>query len=52
MNLDPSGEIDGRSIEEWIGWAEEWLTRADPTAAGVDGVFRRVAEITDWSYRD
>ena len=52
MNADPSTQIDGRSIEEWIAWAEDWLQRANPTANGVDGVFRQIAAITDWIYRD
>lgn len=52
MDVTPNAEIDGRSVEEWIAWAEEWLQRADPTAGGVDGVFERVAGITDWTYRD
>jgi hypothetical protein len=34
MNVTPTAEIDGRSVEEWIAWAEEWLQRADPTAGG------------------
>lgn len=52
MDVDSSDEIDGRSLREWIAWAEDWLTRADPTSGGVDSIFRRVAEITDWTYRD
>lgn len=52
MDIDSSDEIEGRSLGEWIAWAEDWLTRADPTSGGVDGIFRRVAEITDWTYRD
>ncbi|UHD45480.1 hypothetical protein LUX29_21235 [Aureimonas altamirensis] len=52
MDTDPSAETDGRSVEEWIAWAEEWLQRADPTANGIDGVFRQVAAVTDWTYRD
>jgi hypothetical protein len=38
MNMDPSTEIDGRSVAEWIAWGENWLERADPTVNGVDGV--------------
>ncbi|WP_141105775.1 hypothetical protein [Rhizobium sp. R693] len=52
MNVTPIAEIDGRSVDEWIAWAEEWLQRADPTAGGVGSVFERIAEITDWTYRD
>ncbi|MEI3853666.1 MULTISPECIES: hypothetical protein [unclassified Ensifer] len=52
MDTTSAAEIDGRSVEEWIAWAEEWLQRADPTAGGVDGVFKQVAAVTDWTYRD
>lgn len=52
MNVTLTAQIDGRSIKDWITWAEEWLQRVDPTAAGVDGVFEQVAEIDDWTYRD
>lgn len=52
MDTASATEIDGRSVEEWIAWAEEWLQRADPTAGGVDNLFKQVAEITDWTYRD
>ncbi|MCV3211114.1 hypothetical protein OHD62_31100 [Mesorhizobium sp. YC-39] len=51
MNVDPSTEIEGRSVAEWMAWGENWLERADPTVNGVDGVFRQIAAITDWTYR-
>jgi len=52
MDIESVTEIDGRSVEVWIAWAEEWLQRADPTANGVDGIFKQVAAVTDWTYRD
>ncbi|TPM07409.1 MULTISPECIES: hypothetical protein [unclassified Mesorhizobium] len=52
MNVDPSTEIEGRSVAEWIAWGDNWLERADPTVNGVDSVFRQIAAITDWTYRD
>lgn len=52
MDIESTAEIDGRGVEEWIVWAEEWLQLADPTANGVDGVFEKVAAVTDWSYRE
>lgn len=45
-------EIDGRSREEWIAWAAEQLAAADPLSDGVEGVFRDVSAIKEWSYRD
>nr|WP_295884934.1 hypothetical protein [uncultured Devosia sp.] len=44
MDGDLSVEIEGRTVKQWIAWAEEWLTRADPTSDGIAGVFRRVAQ--------
>lgn len=52
MDVDPSIEIDGRSLDDWLTWAEDWLKRADPTVGGLHGVFRRIAEIKEWSYRE
>lgn len=52
MDAAATTEIDGRSVEEWIAWAEDWLQRSDPTVNGVDGVFSQIASITDWTYRD
>lgn len=44
--------IDGRSLDEWLAWADERLRAADPLANGVAGVFRDVGTIKEWSYRD
>ncbi len=41
MDVTLTTEIDGRSIQEWIAWGEEWLQRADPTPDGVTGVFKQ-----------
>lgn len=52
MDATTATEIDGHSVGEWIVWAEEWLKWTDPTANGIDGVFRQIASITDSTYRD
>jgi hypothetical protein len=52
MDVDPSIEINGRSLAERFKWVEDWLQRADPTANGLEDLFNRVNEITEWSYRD
>lgn len=52
MDSPSTAEIGSRSVKQWIVWAEEWLQRADPTANGVDGVFKQVADVADWTYRD
>ena len=52
MDVDPSIEVDGRSLGEWLMWAEDRLQRADPLANGVEDLLRRIAGIKEWSYRD
>lgn len=49
---DLNSVIGGRPVAEWLEWAEEWISRADPLAKGADGVFGSVAQITDWTYRN
>lgn len=43
--------IDGRTVTEWITWAEERLQKADPMTYGVEAIFGDVAAITSWTYR-
>jgi len=52
MDVDRSIEIDGRSLSDWLMWAEDWLQRADPTANGLEDLFRQIAGIKEWSYRE
>lgn len=52
MDADPSIEVDGRSLGDWLTWAENRLQSADPLANGPEDLFRRIAEIKEWSYRD
>lgn len=43
--------IDGRTIAEWITWAEEWLEKADPTIRGVEAIFKDIAAVTSWAHQ-
>jgi Skp family chaperone for outer membrane proteins len=52
LDADPDTLVHGRSIADWLSWAESWLYRADPTAGGINGVFQAVGNISEWSYRD
>lgn len=52
MDVDPLIEIDGRSVGDWLTWAEDWLQRANPIANGLEDLFRRIADIKEWSYRE
>ncbi|MET3159996.1 hypothetical protein [Bradyrhizobium diazoefficiens] len=51
-----SGDLDevlgDRTIGDWIAWARERLTAHDPLEAGAVAVFRRIASIDQWTYRD
>ncbi|WLA74094.1 hypothetical protein QIH77_02320 [Bradyrhizobium diazoefficiens] len=47
------GEVlDDQTLGEWIAWARERLTEHDPLEAGAAGVFRAIASIDQWTYRD
>lgn len=44
--------IDDQPIEEWLIWAEQHLESANPLSHGVDGIFKDIAQIQSWTYRD
>ena len=52
MDVDLSIQIGGPSLGDWLMWAGDWLQRADPTTNDLERLFRRIAEIREWSYRD
>ena len=41
--------IDGRTVEEWLGWAEQQANARDPLARGVEELFAEIGRITAWS---
>lgn len=43
--------IDGRSIAEWLDWAEARAAAMDPVGQGVEAIFGDVAAVSAWSYR-
>lgn len=49
---DPSTEVGGLTLADWIDWAEQWVRRADPTASGIKVVFERIASVNASTYRD
>lgn len=49
---DDEAEVGGRSLADWLDWAEARLNEADPMTHGAKGVFDSVAEITEWSYQE
>ena len=44
--------IDGRTIEERMAWARDRLDAHDPLLSGMSAVFRAIAAIDQWAYRD
>ncbi len=44
--------VGDQTLDEWIAWARERLTGYDPLEAGPAAVFRTVATIDQWTYRD
>ncbi len=49
-DIEPA--IDGRTIEEWMAWAHDRLNAHDPLQAGASAVFRTIACVNQWTYRD
>lgn len=48
--VDPDATVDGTPLSEWLAWAEERLTAADPLKEGSASVFETVSKINSWSY--
>jgi hypothetical protein len=48
----PAQAVGDLSLEEWIAWASDRLIGYDPLEAGVSAVFRAIASIDQWTYRD
>ena len=44
--------IEGRSVAEWIAWAEERAAALDPTGGETRLLFADVSEVRAWTYRD
>lgn len=52
QNIDPDVQIDGRSVQDWIAWAEKQVTNRDLFAAGPRRISEDIASVTSWTYRD
>jgi len=44
--------VDGQPLEEWLLWAEKHLESANPLSHGVEGIFKDIAQVQSWTYRD
>jgi hypothetical protein len=49
-DIEPA--IDGRTVEEWMTWARDRLNAHDPLQTGASAVFRTIASVDQWTYRD
>ena len=51
--MPPEGQeaIAGRSVSEWLEWAEGRIEKSDPLATGAKGVFEDIAGVTAKTYR-
>jgi hypothetical protein len=54
LRKQPSAEemIGGRSLDEWLAWAEARAASSDPLERGAASLFSEIGEVTDWTYRD
>lgn len=52
QQFDGEELVDGRSIADWLAWAEAQLLERDPLNWGLDAIFESVAEVNSWTYRD
>jgi len=44
--------VDGQPLEQWLLWAEKHLKSANPLSHGVEGIFKDIAQVQSWTYRD
>jgi hypothetical protein len=51
-DIDLDQEIEGRSLRDWLSWAEDRLNTADAINGGATKIFEAVASITEWTSRD
>lgn len=52
LEFDVERMFDGRSIEDWIAWAEAYLAEYDMLANGVEGVFENISYVSADTYPD
>lgn len=52
LDLPVSEPIDGRSLAEWLVWADARARAFDPVERGVDRVFADIGRIQSWSQVD
>lgn len=49
LDLPDPQLIDDLTISDWLDWAEERVAKLDPSAQGVECVFRDIAQVSAWA---
>jgi hypothetical protein len=44
--------VAGRSLTDWLAWAEAQAFERDPLGDGAEPVFESIGEVNSWTYRD
>ncbi|HXH53136.1 MAG TPA: hypothetical protein VNH53_06885 [Sphingomicrobium sp.] len=52
LELPEAEPVEGRSLSEWLDWAEAKATQVDPVGQGIERIFADVAQVSAWTYRD
>ena len=52
LDLPESEPVDGRTLANWIEWAEAKANELDPVGQGIEAIFTDVAQITAWTRFD
>jgi hypothetical protein len=51
-DIDQNLRIAGRSLRDWMSWADTYIADADPLNRGVEHVFQDIAKVTGGTYSD
>lgn len=50
LDLPAGDPIDGKSLSDWLDWAEARATSSDPLEHGLTRIFNEIAEVKSWTY--
>jgi hypothetical protein len=51
-SVDPEQKVGGLSLSQWFAWVDEKIGSYDPVTQGVEAIFGRVSQVTEWTQRD
>jgi len=52
QQFDGSELVAGRSVADWLAWAEIQLSERDPLNWGPAEIFKSIGRVNSWTYRD